>query len=150
MTPIKVINVSSLTMEGNQALRYFWICCMFFCVPNCKTFKLLMSKWLTNTCWPCMYFIFHFYWRKLVARTYFLVDAYAPRTKEGNIVVDRVLASCYADVSHEVVHFAMMPIQWFAAAIEQMFGCDIGFPVYVNIARELSTILLSDGQFYSY
>ena len=68
-------------------------------------------------------------------------------TKEGNIVVDGVLASCYADVHHDFGHLTMMPIQWFGGAIDQLFGFDIAFPVYVNIARQLSFMMMSDGQF---
>ena len=32
-------------------------------------------------------------------------------TRDGNIVVDGVLASCYASVDHDLVHIAMAPIE---------------------------------------
>ena len=39
-----------------------------------------------------------------------LLGAYTPLTKEGNIVVDGVLASCYAFSNHDLAHTAMAPI----------------------------------------
>ena len=39
---------------------------------------------------------------------------YSPLTYQGNIVVDNVLASCYSDFdSHELQHFAFLPIRLF-------------------------------------
>ena len=32
-----------------------------------------------------------------------------PLTEEGNIVVDGVLASCYASFDHDLAHIAMVP-----------------------------------------
>ena len=35
-----------------------------------------------------------------------------PLTMEGNIIVDGVLASCYASFDHDLAHIAMAPMQW--------------------------------------
>ena len=39
-------------------------------------------------------------------------------TREGNIVVDGVVASCYASVNHDLVHVGMAPLRWFPETIE--------------------------------
>ena len=56
---------------------------------------------------------------------------------EGNIVVDRVLASCYASFHHDLTHFAMTPICWFPGMTEWLFGVEEDFPAYVNILKGL-------------
>ena len=55
---------------------------------------------------------------------------------EGNIVVDEVLASCYASFDHTLAHFAMAPIHWFPKIIELLVGEDSGSPAYVNILKD--------------
>ena len=68
--------------------------------------------------------------------------AYAPLTKEGKIMVDGVLVSCYADYAdHNVVHLSMIAMQSFPKAMEWIFGDDAGFPVYVSTARQLGMLL---------
>ena len=78
------------------------------------------------------------------------LGAYVPLTKEGNIIVDGVLTSCYADFHHDLAHLVMAPMQVFALALEWIFGDDTGFPIYVNIARELGILLLPDGHNWTY
>ena len=58
--------------------------------------------------------------------------AYVPLTDEGNIVVDGVLASCYASFDHDLAHFAMTPIKWFPQFIELFFGENNGIQGYLN------------------
>ena len=41
-----------------------------------------------------------------------------PLTKEGNILIDGVLASCYASVAHDVSHLGVTPKRWFPNTIE--------------------------------
>ena len=42
---------------------------------------------------------------------------YSPLTSEGNIVVDGILASCYADFdNHHLQHFAWAPYRWWKKA----------------------------------
>ena len=45
---------------------------------------------------------------------YFWAGAFVPLTKNGNIMVDGVLASCYASFDHDLAHFGMRPLQWFS------------------------------------
>ena len=79
-------------------------------------------------------------------RPYTILGAYVPGTKEGNIIVDGVLASCYAGINHDLAHLSMIPMQWYKDGLEWILGYDTAFPVYVSIARELS-ILAPNNQF---
>ena len=73
---------------------------------------------------------------------HYILGAYAPLTLEGNIMVDGILASCYADISdHDLDHLGMIPMRKFSAAVEWIFGDGIGFPIFVNTAIELGTFL---------
>jgi hypothetical protein len=38
--------------------------------------------------------------------------AYAPLTFEGTIVVNNIVASCYATYRHSIMHMIMTPIRW--------------------------------------
>ena len=42
-----------------------------------------------------------------------VLGAYDPMTLEGNIVVDGVLASCYASFDHDLVHLVTSPMRWY-------------------------------------
>ena len=74
-----------------------------------------------------------------------LLGAYVPLVSEGKILVDGVLASCYADIHHDVAHFTMIPMQKLSAMMEWIFGDDAGFPVYVSTARQIGMCLLPNG-----
>ena len=64
-------------------------------------------------------------------------------TAEGNIMVDGILASCYADVNdHDVAHLVMIPMRKFATVVEWIFGDDIGFSVFAKIAMNFRRYLL--------
>ena len=76
------------------------------------------------------------------------LGAYVPLTEEGNIVVDGVLASCYASFDHDLAHITMAPIQWFPEIIEGIFGKEKESLAYVNIAKELGRWLLPYGQIF--
>ena len=73
---------------------------------------------------------------------------YVPLTRNGNIIVDGVLASNYADVDHNLVHLAMKPMQWFPEIMEWIFGEGTGFPVFVSMTRELAMMMLPFGQVF--
>ena len=61
---------------------------------------------------------------------------------EGNIVVDRVLASCYASIHHDIAHCGMIPIRWFPGLVSQIFGEQKEYSVYVKIAEDFGKIVL--------
>ena len=63
--------------------------------------------------------------------------AYVPLTKEGKIMVDDVLASCYAAVDHELAHIGMMPIRWFPEIVQWVFGEDDGYSAFAKTTKEL-------------
>ena len=41
---------------------------------------------------------------------------------EGNILVDGVLASCYASVNHDLAHVVMKPLLWFPSMMGLLLG----------------------------
>ena len=63
------------------------------------------------------------------------VGAYVPLIKEGKIMVDGVLASCYASVDHELAHVGMMPLQWFPKIVRWIFGGDDGFSTFAKMGK---------------
>ena len=65
----------------------------------------------------------------------FIPGAYVPLTKEGNIVIDSVLASCYAFFDHELTHIGMTPMHWFPEIVQGIFGEDNGFPVLPRLSK---------------
>ena len=70
--------------------------------------------------------------------TLFPSGAYTPLTKEGTIMVDGVLASCYVHAhGHDLAHMAMTPVKWFPEMLKWIFGEDIEMPVYVDIAADV-------------
>ena len=73
----------------------------------------------------------------------FLLGAYVPLTMEGNIDVDDVLASCYADIDHGMSHFGMTPMRWFPKMIHWIFGEDSGIQSYANVANHVANWVLS-------
>ena len=65
-------------------------------------------------------------------------------TEDGNIVVDRVLASCYASFNHDLAHIAMKPIQWYPDIVEWVFGMHNKHPSYVSIVKEFGKWVMPD------
>ena len=69
--------------------------------------------------------------------------AYSPLTKEGTIIVDGVLSSCYAhSPDHDVAHFVLTPLRWFPDIIHWIFGENIGMPFYVEIAAYFGNMII--------
>ena len=86
---------------------------------------------------------------KALDKLYFnILGAYVPITRQGNIVVDGILASCYASVDHDLSHIAIAPIQWYSEIIEFLFGKYEGSPEVVDIAKHLGRMVLPYGSVF--
>ena len=121
---VKVINVSSLILQGD----YYSDMPFLYCSSNTE---LLLQT----------YCLFNFL-EIITNIIHCVLGVYAPLTLEGNILVDDILASCYADISdHDLAHLGMIPMRIFSTVVGWIFGVDIGFSVFANIAIELGTFL---------
>ena len=60
----------------------------------------------------------------------------------GNIVVDGVVASCYASGDHDLIHIVMAPFLKFPETIEAFFGKDREFSTYVKTWQKLGRVIL--------
>ena len=81
---------------------------------------------------------------------YNISGAYVPLTKEGNNIVDGVLASCYPSVNHDVSHFGLILMKWFPEIVEQIFSDDDGLHNFANIGKNILEIInLNDEQYKS-
>ena len=56
---------------------------------------------------------------------------------EGNVLVDGVLASCYAAADHDLAHLAVTPLRWFPEIMKWIFGAENEISVYVQISQDL-------------
>ena len=77
-------------------------------------------------------------------KSYLFPGAYVPVTMDGNIIVDGVLASCYAFPDHNVAHIGMTPLRWFPQIMELIFGVEDGILGYVNIMDHLGHLWLTN------
>ena len=59
---------------------------------------------------------------------------------EGNIVVDGVLASCYAVYDHDMAHFAVSPITWVPGLMERIFNINNESPGYAKLVHDVSAL----------
>ena len=56
-----------------------------------------------------------------------------PLTADGTIMVDGVLASCYASSDHDLAHLVMLPMTWFPDILERIFSTEEGWQVYLKV-----------------
>ena len=68
--------------------------------------------------------------------------AYAPLTLKGNIIIDDVLASCYASVHHDLAHIGMIPIRRVPDVTDWILGHDEKSSAYITIFQEWMEWLL--------
>ena len=71
-----------------------------------------------------------------------MLGAYTPLTKEGNIMVDGVLASCYASHNHDLAHTVMTPTLWFPDIMEWVFGNKNGYSVYSDVLIDIKRLAM--------
>ena len=83
-----------------------------------------------------------------IAYITFLPGAYVPMTSEGNILVDGVLASCYASVNHDLTHVGMTPVGWFPEIVKWIFNEDDGFSAFVRTTKQVCKSILPYGQLW--
>ena len=76
----------------------------------------------------------------------FDLGAFVPLTKEGNIMVDGILASCYASSHHDLCHVGMTPVQFFPEIIQWIFGEDDGISSLVRTTKEIGKMVLPKEQ----
>ena len=66
---------------------------------------------------------------------------------EGTIMVDGILASCYASVNHDLAHFRMTPLRLFLWMVEQIYGDSNGFQGFPAIAEQMKMIIPEQQQY---
>ena len=67
-------------------------------------------------------------------------------TKDGNIIVDGTLVSCYASFDNVLAHIVMTPMRWFPEVAEWIFGEDEGLSVYAKIGMRFGDLALPYSQ----
>ena len=55
---------------------------------------------------------------------------------EGKIVVDGVLASCYAYTHHDLAHIGVTPMRWFPEIVQWIFGEEHGKSTYTSVLQQ--------------
>ena len=123
-TPDQVIDVSSSRMKGGHYSIYY---CSLVDYHSCQ---LSVNFCRNSIAW---YFIIKTNRDYIDYINNCVTGAYVPLTMAGNIVVDGVLASCYASCHHDVSHIGMTPVNWFPEVMQWIFGEDNGFLIYVNV-----------------
>ena len=76
-----------------------------------------------------------------------LSGAYAPLTTEGNILVDGIMASCYASSHHDLGHIFLAPIRNFPQLMELIFGQSKDYPGYVKFVEDFGKIMSPDSMY---
>ena len=60
---------------------------------------------------------------------------------EGNILVDGVMASCYASFDHGVAHVVMKPLLWFPNIMDLLLGEEKSIHSYATILEHVSGMI---------
>ena len=55
----------------------------------------------------------------------------------GNIIVDGMVASCYASFNNDLAHIIISPMRWFPWPADWIFGEDGGLSVYAKIGKNV-------------
>ena len=121
------------------------------CYLSTQWLQFRVSSWMVNLECKIICHVNEWFW--LVEWYYITIlifssGAYVPLTKDGNLVVGGVLASCYASFDHDLAHFAMIPMQWYPEMTQWIFGVDNGTPDYLNIAKVFGRLVLPSELLY--
>ena len=73
-----------------------------------------------------------------------IAGAFTPVTMEGNIMVDGILASCFASTDHDIA----MPIRWFPTKMAWIFGVENECAFHAKFLEEVARWILPHGQLY--
>ena len=76
-----------------------------------------------------------------ICQLLYILGAYAPLTIEGNILVDGILASCYASSHHDLGHLALAPLRYFPKLMDLIFGQSNNYPGYVKVLEDFGKML---------
>ena len=76
------------------------------------------------------------------------LGAFVPLTIEGNIVVDEVLASCYASGDHDIVHIILALVRYFPELIMWMFGEENGFSSHIKVIHHFHKWIMPNNHLY--
>ena len=72
---------------------------------------------------------------------FIILGTYTPITMKGTIMVDGILASCYATVDHDLAHLGMTPLRMFHWMVEQIYGDNNGFQEFAAIAEQIKVLI---------
>ena len=72
---------------------------------------------------------------------FFFSGAYVPLTKEDDIMVDGVLASCYPSVNNDFSQIAITPMKWIRDAVGWIFWKENGLQGLAIIAENVSKMI---------
>ena len=113
---------------SSTTLKTFWIA-TYMCKPKRNIFSCSTAPFRLD---------FHlFYVICITLHLHFcILGAYSPLVTEGKVLVDGVLASCYASFpDHDMAHLTMAPMRWFPKVMHLIFGEDTEVPVYVKVTE---------------
>ena len=65
---------------------------------------------------------------------------------EGNILVDGVLASCYAGFDHDAEHIAVTPLLWFPTIMDFFLGAEKSTHAYLKILQHMGAVTVPSWQ----
>ena len=129
LTPAIVVKVSSIKLKGNYIhvlfyVFYFNLSIQHVCHCDCNIqnfFSISDNQYI------------------------FFLGAFVPLTQEGDIMVNGILASCYASFHHDLAHIAMIPMKLFPKAVEWFFCVQNGSPDFVDAIKKLGRSMLPAG-----
>ena len=72
--------------------------------------------------------------------------AYTPLTMEGNILIDGILASCYAYSNQDIAHIGTTPLRWFPEIAQLLFGKEDELHGFTTFVDHIAKLMFPSGQ----